>query len=111
MYIFNIFITWNGFRKPFYDATNSSYFLSFIADMGGDLIWFGILVVVAVEISLITPPVGLNVHVLKTIVKNKMTLKTIFKGVMPFVFMDFIRLIILLIFPFLTLLLPNTIWS
>ena len=42
--------------------------------------------------------------------KNKMTLKTIFKGVMPFVFMDFIRLIILLIFPFLTLLLPNTIW-
>ena len=85
-------------------------FYPLVADMGGDLIWFGILVVVAVEISLITPPVGLNVHVLKTIVKNKMTLKTIFKGVMPFVFMDFIRLIILLIFPFLTLLLPNTIW-
>ena len=45
------------------------------------------------------------------IVKNKITLKTIFKGLMTFVFMDFIRLIILLIFPFLTLLLPNTIWS
>ncbi len=73
-------------------------FYPLVAEMGGDLIWFGILVVVAVEISLITPPVGLNVHVLKTIVKNKMTLNTIFKGVIPFVFMDIIRLLILLIF-------------
>ena len=86
-------------------------FYPLVAEMGGDLIWFGILVVVAVEISLITPPVGLNVHVLKTIVKNKMTLNTIFKGVIPFVFMDIIRLLILLIFPFLTLFLPNNIWS
>ena len=86
-------------------------FYPLVTEMGGDLIWFGILVVVAVEISLITPPVGLNVHVLKTIVKNKMTLNTIFKGVIPFVFMDIIRLLILLIFPFLTLFLPNNIWS
>ena len=40
-----------------------------------------------------------------------MTLNTIFKGVIPFVFMDIIRLLILLIFPFLTLFLPNNIWS
>tara|TARA_B100000686_G_scaffold309473_1_gene351420 strand:+ start:642 stop:1940 length:1299 start_codon:yes stop_codon:yes gene_type:complete len=86
-------------------------FYPLVGEMGGDLIWFGILVVVAVEISLITPPVGLNVHILKTIVKNTMTLKTIFKGVMPFVFIDLIRLIILLLFPFLTLFLTNSIWS
>ena len=46
--------------------------------MGGNLIWFGILVVVAVEISLITPPIGLNVHVLKTLVKDQVSLKTNF---------------------------------
>ena len=77
--------------------------------MGGNLIWFGVLVVVAVEISLITPPVGLNVHILKTIVKNTISLKTIFRGVIPFVFMDIIRLIIILLIPGIALILPNSI--
>ena len=84
-------------------------FYPIVLDMGGDLIWFGILVVVAVEISLITPPIGLNVHVLKTIVKDKIKLKTIFKGVIPFVTMDIIRIIILLLIPGITLFLPNSI--
>ena len=79
--------------------------------MGGNLIWFGILVVVAVEISLITPPVGLNVHILKTIVKNTVSLKTIFKGVIPFVLIDIIRLIILLLIPAIALFLPYSIAS
>ena len=65
-------------------------FYPLVLEMGGNLIWFGVLVVVAVEISLITPPVGLNVHILKTIVKNTISLKTIFRGVIPFVFMDII---------------------
>ena len=52
-------------------------FYPIVLDMGGDLIWFGILVVVAVEISLITPPIGLNVHVLKTIVKDKINMDKI----------------------------------
>ena len=84
-------------------------FYPIVLDMGGDLIWFGILVVVAVEISLITPPIGLNVHVLKTIVKDKIKLNTIFKGVVPFVTMDIIRIIILLLIPGITLFLPNSI--
>ena len=84
-------------------------FYPIVQDMGGDLIWFGILVVVAVEISLITPPIGLNVHVLKTIVKDNINLKTIFKGVMPFVTMDIVRIIILLFIPAITLFLPNSI--
>jgi len=86
-------------------------FYPLVSEMGGNLIWFGILVVVAVEISLITPPVGLNVHILKTIVKNTVSLKTIFKGVIPFVFIDIIRLMILLLVPAITLFLPYSIAS
>jgi C4-dicarboxylate transporter, DctM subunit len=84
-------------------------FYPLVQDMGGNLIWFGILVVVAVEISLITPPIGLNVHVLKTIVKDKISLNTIFKGVIPFVTIDIIRIIILILVPGITLFLPNSI--
>ena len=84
-------------------------FYPLVQAMGGNLIWFGILVVVAVEISLITPPIGLNVHVLKTLVKDKVSLKTIFKGVMPFVTIDIIRLFILLLIPGITLFIPNSI--
>jgi len=84
-------------------------FYPLVQAMGGNLIWFGILVVVAVEISLITPPIGLNVHVLKTLVKDKVSLKTIFKGVMPFVTIDIIRLFILLLIPGITLFIPNNI--
>ena len=84
-------------------------FYPLVQAMGGNLIWFGILVVVAVEISLITPPIGLNVHVLKTLVKDKISLKTIFKGVMPFVTIDIIRLFILLLIPSITLFVPNSI--
>ncbi|MDG2268437.1 MAG: TRAP transporter large permease [Alphaproteobacteria bacterium] len=84
-------------------------FYPLVQEMGGNLIWFGILVVVAVEISLITPPIGLNVHVLKTIVKDKVSLRTIFIGVSPFVAMDIIRIIILLLIPGITLFLPNSV--
>ena len=86
-------------------------FYPLVSEMGGNLIWFGILVVVAVEISLITPPVGLNVHILKTIVKNTVSLKTIFKGVIPFVLIDIIRLMILLLVPAIALFLPHSIAS
>jgi C4-dicarboxylate transporter DctM subunit len=84
-------------------------FYPLVDAMGGNLIWFGILVVVAVEISLITPPIGLNVHVLKTLVKDQVSLKTIFKGVMPFVTMDIIRLLVLILIPGITLLIPNSV--
>jgi TRAP-type C4-dicarboxylate transport system permease large subunit len=67
-----------------------------------DPVWFGIIVVVATEISLITPPVGLNVFVLKSVLPQ-VELKTIFKGVFPFVIADLIRLAVLLIFPSLSL--------
>ncbi len=70
-------------------------------------IWFGIVVVVVTEISLITPPVGLNVFVLKGVVGDVST-GTIFRGVTPFWIVDILRLALLVIVPWLVLVLPNS---
>jgi tripartite ATP-independent transporter DctM subunit len=75
--------------------------------LGVDLIWFGVFVVVAIEISLITPPVGLNVFVLKTVIKDIDT-KTIFRGVTPFVLIDIVRILLLIALPILALAIPNS---
>ncbi|MEX0280578.1 MAG: TRAP transporter large permease [Arenibacterium sp.] len=81
-------------------------FFPLVTSPGFDPIWFGIVVVVVVEISLITPPVGLNVFVLKGVVGDVST-GTIFKGVTPFWLVDILRLILLLAFPALVLFLPS----
>jgi TRAP-type C4-dicarboxylate transport system permease large subunit len=70
------------------------------------LIWFGIIVVVITEISLITPPVGLNVFVLKSMLED-VKLSTIFRGVTPFWMVDIVRLMTLILLPGLVLWLPN----
>jgi len=70
-----------------------------------DPVWFGIIVVVVTEISLVTPPVGMNIFVLNTVLPEVKT-GTIFRGVTPFWVTDIIRLVILVLFPFLTLVLP-----
>ena len=71
-----------------------------------DPVWFGIIVVVVTEISLITPPVGMNIFVLNTVLPDVKT-GTIFRGVTPFWMMDIVRLIILVLFPAITLFLPR----
>lgn len=81
-------------------------FAPVVEGLGFDLIWFGILVVVATEISLITPPIGLNVFVLKGVLKD-VPVKTIFKGVTPFWIADIFRLILLALVPSLALFLPS----
>jgi tripartite ATP-independent transporter DctM subunit len=70
------------------------------------LIWFGIIVVVVTEISLITPPIGINVFVLKAMLDDVKT-STIFKGVTPFWILDIVRLLILVFIPAITLYLPG----
>ena len=70
------------------------------------LVWFGIIAVVVTEISLITPPVGLNVFVLSGVLKDVKT-TTVFKGVTPFWCVDIIRLIVLIFLPGIVMLLPN----
>jgi C4-dicarboxylate transporter DctM subunit len=73
-------------------------FFPLITSLGFDPVWFGIIVVVVTEISLITPPVGLKVFVLKGVVGDVST-ATIFRGVTPFWIMDILRLALLLFVP------------
>ncbi|MES0885264.1 TRAP transporter large permease [Roseibium sp. SCP14] len=81
-------------------------FFPLVTGLGYDPIWFGIIVVVVTEISLITPPVGLNVFVLRAVVGDVPT-ATIFRGVTPFWMVDILRLLLLLLLPGLVLLLPS----
>jgi TRAP-type C4-dicarboxylate transport system permease large subunit len=69
---------------------------------GFDLVWFGIIVVVLTEIGLITPPVGMNVFVLKANLP-KVPVGTIFRGLLPFVGIDLVRLAVLVVFPSISL--------
>ncbi len=81
-------------------------FFPLVTSLGFDPVWFGILVVVVTEISLITPPVGLNVFVLKGVLGDVST-GTIFRGVTPFWVADIFRLILLAAIPALSLWLPQ----
>ncbi|MGD9861603.1 MAG: TRAP transporter large permease [Pseudodonghicola sp.] len=78
-----------------------------IQQLGFDPIWFGIIIVMTVELGLITPPVGMNVFVISSIASN-VGLTTIFRGVLPFVLADILRLALLIAFPALVLLLPGS---
>ncbi len=77
-----------------------------IKALGFDPIWFGVIIVMTVELGLIHPPVGMNVFVIKSVVKD-VKLSTVFYGVMPFVVTDLIRLTILILFPILATWLPS----
>jgi len=77
-----------------------------IVHLGFDPIWFGVIIVMTVELGLIHPPVGMNVFVIKSVVQD-VSFSTIFKGVLPFIATDIIRLIILIAFPILALWLPS----
>lgn len=81
-------------------------FYPVVASAGFDLIWFGVFVVVVTEISYITPPVGMNAFVLRSVVKD-VSLKTIFSGLTPFVGMDLLRILILIFVPVIALFLPS----
>ena len=75
--------------------------------VGADLIWFGVLVIKYLEIGLVTPPVGLNVYVIKSVVGKAIPLETIFKGVFWFVVVDIVTLALLIAFPQISLFLPS----
>jgi C4-dicarboxylate transporter DctM subunit len=77
-----------------------------ILSLGFDPIWFGIIIVMTVELGLIHPPVGMIVFVIKSVVHD-VDFLTIFKGVLPFIVTDLIRLTILIAFPIIALYLPS----
>ena len=72
-----------------------------------DPVWFGIIIVMVVELGLITPPIGMNVFVIKGITKD-VPLETIFRGVTPFIIAQIILILILVAFPSIALWLPST---
>ena len=73
-----------------------------------DLIWFGVLVVKYVEIGLLTPPVGFNVHVVKSVVGESIPLETIFRGCGWFLLCEAVIMTLLIAFPQISLFLPRT---
>ena len=78
-----------------------------ITALGFDPIWFGVIIVMTVELGLIHPPVGMNVFVIKSVIKD-VDMSTIFLGVLPFVVTDLVRLAILIFFPVIATWLPET---
>ncbi|MFZ2099470.1 MAG: TRAP transporter large permease [Oricola sp.] len=82
-------------------------FFPVITQLGFDPIWFGVLVVLTLEMGLISPPVGVNVFIVKSVARD-VPLGTIFKGVLPFWGAMLVTLIILVLFPQISLILPNT---
>ncbi|MEO1677181.1 MAG: TRAP transporter large permease [Pseudomonadota bacterium] len=82
-------------------------FFPIVLEMGIDPIWFGVLCVLALEMGLISPPVGLNVFIVKSVAPG-VSLGQIFSGVILFWLMMFLTLMILVAFPQIALFLPNT---
>lgn len=70
-------------------------------------IWFGILALMVVEIGLVSPPLGMNVFIINRLARN-VPLTESFRGVLPFLLSDFLRILLLLFFPGITLYLVRT---
>ena len=81
-------------------------FFPIVASLGLDPIWFGIIVIVVVEIGLITPPIGLNVFVVKSVAPD-VPLGEIFKGIVPFFLASVVGLALIILFPAIALFLPG----
>ena len=77
-----------------------------IQAMRFDPIWFGVLMVIVLEVGLITPPVGLNVFVLKAAAPN-VPLSVIFRGILPFLIAALVAIVLLMLFPQIALFLPS----
>ncbi|WP_288251394.1 TRAP transporter large permease [uncultured Hydrogenophaga sp.] len=81
-------------------------FFPVITGLGYDPVWFGVLIVTVIEIGMISPPVGMNLFVINSLLP-KVPLNQIFRGVWPFVIADVVRLGILVAFPVISLWLPG----
>ena len=78
-----------------------------VMDLGFDPIWFGIIITLVMEMSLITPPVGVNVFIISGVAKD-VPMYTIFRGIFPFWVAMLICIVFILIFPQIALFLPVT---
>ncbi|ODT83687.1 MAG: C4-dicarboxylate ABC transporter permease [Pelagibacterium sp. SCN 64-44] len=81
-----------------------------IIALGFDPIWFGVILVIVVQMGLIAPPVGLNVFVVRSVVPE-VPLLTIYRGVMPFLLAMMVALLLIIIFPQIALMIPNSMFG
>ncbi len=82
-----------------------------LVDVAGiDAIWFGIIVIKLLEVGLVTPPIGLNVYVIKGALGNLVTLPEVFRGVGWFILMDFVALLLIILIPAMSLWLPSLLY-
>jgi tripartite ATP-independent transporter DctM subunit len=86
-------------------------FFPVIMTLGFDPIWYGVLMVMVEEMGLITPPVGMNLYIVKGLVGDEVPLSTIIRGVLPHVVAIVVALVIIIIFPQIALFLPNFFYS
>lgn len=82
------------------------FVLPLIVDLGFHPIWWGIVLVMVIEVGMITPPIEMNVFVLYGVARD-IKLTTIFKGIFPFFYADLIRISVIIVFPGLALWLPG----
>ncbi|MCB1399528.1 MAG: TRAP transporter large permease subunit [Rhodobacteraceae bacterium] len=80
--------------------------LPLVQGAGLDLVWFGIIVIKLLEIGLVTPPIGLNVYVIKAALGNLVSLPEVFRGVAWFIAMDIVALLLIILIPAMSLYLP-----
>ena len=85
-------------------------FLPIMTQLGFDTIWFGILIIVVMQLGLITPPVGMSCYVISGIAKD-VSLPTIFKGALPFCIPLLLTIVIMAIVPGLVTIIPNLIYG
>jgi tripartite ATP-independent transporter DctM subunit len=82
-------------------------YIPLVGKLGFDLIWFGVLYTVTCQIAYITPPFGYNLFLMRAMAPPEITLIDIYRSIVPFFFLMVLSLIILMIFPQITLWLPN----
>jgi len=102
LFLLGMFISPGGIM-----AITIPVFFPVVIDLGYDPVWFGVIMMKANEIAAVTPPVGLNVYVLKGVVGRNVKLEEVFAGIWPFVGCDLFILIFLILFPQISLWLPS----
>ncbi|WP_068297930.1 TRAP transporter large permease [Pararhodobacter sp. CCB-MM2] len=81
-----------------------------ILALGFDPIWFGVVAVIVIEMGMITPPVGLNVFVVRSVAEN-VAMRTVFSGVTPFLLAMIVTLLLIIAFPQIALFIPNSMFG
>ncbi|MBF9030615.1 TRAP transporter large permease subunit [Rhodobacterales bacterium HKCCE3408] len=103
-----VYLALGTFMEPFGALlVTLPVFLPVLQDQGLSLVWFGVLVVKLLEIGMITPPVGLNVFVIKNVAQSYVSTAQIFAGVIPFLLADLVVVVFAIAFPSAILLLPS----